>query len=183
MIPVKVLKITYQPADKSYAVILKDPKGNNTLPIIIGSFEAQSIALAIEFIATPRPLTHDLICDVINSIDAKLKSVQILRLKDGVFYAQIEIQNDKSKISSIDARPSDAIALALRLEVPIMVSPKIFKDSSLLKGITKVENSFYRNDIEKLHLKDLEAKLKLAIDEEDYEIAAKLRDTISRLKL
>ena len=83
MIPVKVIKISYHPTSRSYAVILKEITGEKCLPVIVGSFEAQSIALAIESVDTPRPLTHDLICDVLTGIDSLLKTVRINSLEDG----------------------------------------------------------------------------------------------------
>ena len=93
MIPLKVIKISYDSTAKTYAVILKEITGSKCLPIIIGSFEAQSIALALESIDSPRPLTHDLICDLINTDNGSLKSVRINNIKDGVFYAQLEIES------------------------------------------------------------------------------------------
>ena len=90
MIPVKVEKISYHPSSRSYAVLLKDENSNLVLPILVGSFEAQSMALAIEVITTPRPLTHDLICDMINKVHADLISVNISQLNDidGIAYNQ-----------------------------------------------------------------------------------------------
>jgi len=180
MIPVKVIKISYHPTSRSYAVILKEITGKKCLPVIVGSFEAQSIALAIELVDTPRPLTHDLICDVITGIDSLLKTVRINSLEDGVFYAQMEIESERLGDRIIDARPSDAIAVALRMNTPIFVSSKVLKEA----GVT--ENSLTNNEpkakTSTISLKTLKEKLKNAIEEEDYEIAAKLRDRISDLE-
>ncbi len=131
MIPVKVLKISYHPPSRSYAVILKEITGKKCLPVIVGSFEAQSIALAIEVVDTPRPLTHDLICDVITGIDGSLKTVRVNHLQDGVFFAQLELESDDFGNRVIDARPSDAIAVALRMNTPILVAPKVIKEAGV----------------------------------------------------
>ena len=112
MIPVKVEKISYHPSSRSYAVLLKDEHSQLFLPILVGSFEAQSIALAIEVVDTPRPLTHDLICDLITKVDGKLLAVNISKLNDGVFYASLKISGDNFGTKTIDARPSDAISIA-----------------------------------------------------------------------
>ena len=179
MIPLKVLKISYNPSSKNYAVILKEIDGEMCVPVIIGSFEAQSIALAIEVIETPRPLTHDLICDIINTIDWELNSVKINELEDGIFYSKIEMKTKKSKIYCIDARPSDAIAIAIRLDIPILISPDILNEAGIK------ENQLSKEKLEKrstISLRSLKERLKLAIDEEEYEKAAKIRDTISKLE-
>ena len=170
MIPVKVLKISYHPESRSYAVILKEISGEICLPVIVGSYEAQSIALAIEVVETPRPLTHDLICDVITGIDGSLKTVRVSHLTDGVFYAQMELESDVIGNRIIDARPSDAIAGALRMKAPILVAPRVLKDAK--KPRKKPEYS----------LEALKDKLKEAVEEEEYEFAAKLRDKISSLE-
>ena len=127
MIPVKVTKISYHSESKSYAVILKEITGEKCLPVIVGSFEAQSIALAIETVDTPRPLTHDLICDLISGVDGVLNAVRINSLDEGVFFSQLEIESIKLGKRIIDARPSDAIAIALRMDTPILVAKKVLR--------------------------------------------------------
>ena len=121
MIAVKVNKISFHPPSRSYAVILKEIDGERRLPVIVGAFEAQSIALALEYMETPRPLTHDLIGNIIKGIGSKLKTVKITTLKEGVFFASLEISGDGIGERSIDSRPSDALAVALRLQAPILV--------------------------------------------------------------
>ena len=180
MIPVKVIKISYHPTSRSYAVILKEITGEKCLPVIVGSFEAQSIALAIESVDTPRPLTHDLICDVLTGIDSLLKTVRINSLEDGVFYAQMEIESDSFGNRIIDARPSDAIAVALRMNTPILVSSKVLKEASVSED--SLSNDTPKAKKSTISLKSLKEKLKSAIEEEEYEIAAKLRDKISDLE-
>ncbi len=180
MIPVKVLKIYYHPPSRSYAVILKEITGKKCLPVIVGSFEAQSIALAIEVVDTPRPLTHDLICDVITGIDGSLKTVRVSHLKEGVFFAQLELESDDFGSRVIDARPSDAIAVALRMNTPILVAPKVIEEAGVDEETLKEDTPIEKKP--DLSLKILKEKLRDAIEEEKYEIAAKLRDKISELE-
>ena len=178
MIPLKVIKISYDSTGKTYAVILKEITGSKCLPIIIGSFEAQSIALALESIDSPRPLTHDLICDLINTDNGSLKSVRINNIRDGVFYAQLEIESNTFGSKIIDSRPSDAITIALKMNKPILVPMPIIEKAILL------EDSFV-DDNEKsinLSLSTLKERLESAIEEEEYETAAKLRDKIIDLE-
>ncbi len=178
MIPVKVEKISYHASNRSYAVLLKEISGERLLPVVVGSFEAQSIALALEVVETPRPLTHDLICEMIQGIDATLKTVKINNLNDGVFYARIEIEGADFGFRSIDARPSDAIAVALRLNTPILVSADVIKEAGVYKEEIKVERTLKTPEFT---LQDLQEKLQNAVEKEEYERAAKLRDKINEI--
>ncbi len=180
MIPVKVTKISYHSESKSYAVILKEITGEKCVPVIVGSFEAQSIALAIETVDTPRPLTHDLICDVITGVDSVLNTVRINGLEEGVFFAQLEIESTTFGKRNIDARPSDAIAIALRMDTPILVANKVIDEAGVLEESIEQEKPSKKKN--QLSLKTLKNRMQSAIDEEEYEIAAKLRDKISRLE-
>ena len=180
MIPVKVTKISYHSESKSYAVILKEITGEKCLPVIVGSFEAQSIALAIETVDAPRPLTHDLICDVITGVDSVLNTVRINGLEEGVFFAQLEIESTTLGKRNIDARPSDAIAIALRMDTPILVANKVIDEAGVLEESIEQEKPSKKKN--QLSLKTLKNRMQSAIDEEEYEIAAKLRDKISRLE-
>ena len=180
MIPVKVEKISYHPSSRSYAVILKDEVSNLFLPILVGSFEAQSIALALEVVDTPRPLTHDLICDLITKVEAKLCAVNISQLSDGVFFASLKIKSKSFGTKNIDARPSDAISIALRLSTQIYVTPDIIKEAGVRKSEIVSDNK--QTILPKYSIQDLETKLKKAVDEEEYEKAAKIRDKIKDLE-
>jgi hypothetical protein len=164
----------------SYAVILQEITGERCLPVIVGSFEAQSIALAIEVVDTPRPLTHDLICDMITGINGELKTVKINNLSDGVFYAKMELETLEIGQKTIDARPSDAIAVALRMNTPILVAPDVMTEASVLEQ-TLTEDKAPNKKI-KLSVDVLKEKLKSVIEKEEYEIAAKLRDKISEME-
>jgi len=179
MIPVKVEKISYHPSSRSYAVLLKDERSDLFLPILVGSFEAQSIALAIEVVDTPRPLTHDLICDLITKVDGKLLAVNISKLNDGVFYASLKLSGDNFGTKTIDARPSDAISIALRLNAQIYVTAEVIEEAGI--GEDEVISD-KQNILPKYSVEDLEIKLKKAVEEEEYEKAARIRDKIKDLE-
>ncbi len=178
MIPVKVQKITYYHPNRSYAVILKELDGDRRLPVLIGAFEAQSIAMAMEYLETPRPLTHDLITNLIKGIDANLSAVKIIKLKDGVFYSILDIQSNKIGQREIDSRPSDALAIALRMHAPILVSTEIMNEAIILeKDLQNIEDEIDQEPM----IETLEKQLKKAIDEEEYEVAARIRDKIKKI--
>ena len=179
MIPVKVEKISYHPSSRSYAVLLKDERSDLFLPILVGSFEAQSIALAIEVVDTPRPLTHDLICDLITKVDGKLLAVNISKLNDGVFYASLKLSGDNFGTKTIDARPSDAISIALRLNAQIYVTPEVIEEAGVEENEVVSDK---QNILPKYSVEDLEIKLKKAVEEEEYEKAARIRDKIKDLE-
>jgi bifunctional DNase/RNase len=181
MIPVKVNKISYHSKSKSYAIVLKEIEGKRCMPVIIGSFEAQSIALAIEEIQTPRPLTHDLICDFISAVDVSLKAIKIYSLNEGVYFAKIIIISEHMGEKIIDARPSDAIAVALRMHTPILVSKKVFDKVSVEEKLLFQEKE--RKKIKKDPLPELKREMELAIEKEEYELAAELRDKINNLEV
>ena len=127
-IQVDILGLSTNPASGgAYALILKEVGGNRRLPIIIGAAEAQSIALEMEGIKPPRPLTHDLIKSIITSFGAELSDIIIDELRDGTFYAKLNIDSQ-----TIDSRPSDAIALAVRYGVQIFVAEAVMDEASFL---------------------------------------------------
>ncbi|RMF07195.1 MAG: bifunctional nuclease family protein, partial [Candidatus Neomarinimicrobiota bacterium] len=167
-ITVKVDRITFHTPSRSYAAVLKEVDGDRLLPVIIGAFEAQSIALALEYMETPRPLTHDLIGNIIQSFRYKLSGVKITDLVDGVFYARMEIAGKGEEPREIDARPSDAIAVALRLSAPIIVSEKVMEEAAVVEPIDE-EGATSREEDTKPPLEILEEKLKEAVQQENYE--------------
>ncbi|MDC0215082.1 bifunctional nuclease family protein [Candidatus Marinimicrobia bacterium] len=171
-------KISFHPPSRSYAVILTEINGERKLPVIVGSFEAQSIALAMEAMETPRPLTHDLIGLLINEIDANLVAVRITNIEDGIFYASLDINGEITGKRSIDSRPSDAIAVGLRMKAPIMISDELFEEA----GLSESEYVSSKNSDKVLSVKELEDRLQIAVDNEKYEVAAKIRDQINDLK-
>ena len=178
MIPVKVQKISFHPPSRSYAVILSEINGTRKLPVIVGAFEAQSIALALESMNTPRPLTHDLIGLLIKEVEANLVSVRITNLEEGVFYATLDINGKITGKRSVDSRPSDAIAVGLRMQAPIMIAEKLFDEA----GIEDVHDDTPGETSSSFSVKELEDRLQVAVEGEKYEIAAKIRDQIKELK-
>jgi len=166
----------------AYALILKEINGNRRLPIIIGAFEAQSIALEMEGIKPPRPLTHDLIKNILDSMGTDLAEIVISELKDGTFYAKLALDSQE-----VDARPSDAIALAVRYGAPIFVAEKVMEEAGFLPENEEQETADSNapakpKDARLTKLEALRAQLMDAIEREDYEKAALLRDEIRKLE-
>ena len=172
----------------AYALILTEADGNRRLPIIIGSFEAQAIALELENIKPPRPMTHDLLKNFLLSYDTELKHIYINELSEGTFYAQIVCDRD-NQLLEIDARPSDAIALAVRFNAPIFVNPEVLDEAGISTDPEpqEAEDAFGVEESEPgqkelSQLEKLEVELKTAVETENYEKAAKIRDRISKMK-
>ena len=131
-VQVDILGLSTSPSSGgAYALILKEMNGNRRLPIIIGAFEAQSIALEMEGIKPPRPLTHDLMKNIIDTFGVSLQDVYINELRDGTFYAKITIEG-VSDSQEVDSRPSDAIALAVRYGVPIFVAEEVLNEAGIV---------------------------------------------------
>lgn len=190
------LSPTPAPGGGGYALILKEIGGERRLPIIIGSFEAQHIALELEGIKPPRPLTHDLIKNIIEQLGFSISYVYINELRDGTFFAKIKM--DVGSVDEIDSRPSDAIALALKFAVPIYVNEEVMNEvaflpdkegdeenptDDLFKPAETAETQEKITDPYTRKLNKLQTDLKTAIDSEDYEKAASLRDEIKKLEL
>jgi hypothetical protein len=189
-VQVDILGLSTNPASGgAYALILKEVNGNRRLPIIIGAAEAQSIALEMEGIKPPRPLTHDLIKNIITSFGAELANIIIDELRDGTFYAKLNIADNQL----IDSRPSDAIALAVRYGVHIYVAASVMDEASFLPEeeegeeqttLPKKEKTKQSSPAPKLSkLEQLRVQLKEAIDKENYEKAGQLRDEIRKLEM
>ena len=178
MIPVKIEKISYYHPNRSYAIILKELDGERKLPVLVGAYEAQSIAMAMEYMDTPRPLTHDLIVNLINGIEGKLSSVKITKLEDGVFFSILDIQSNDLGHREIDSRPSDALAVALRMHSPILVANDIMEEAFILENETeRIDNDLQQEP----EIQLLERQLQKAIDKEEYEMAARIRDKINEI--
>jgi len=186
---VDILGLSTSPASGgAYALILREVNGNRRLPIIIGASEAQSIALEMEGIKPPRPLTHDLMKNIITAFGAELSDIIIDELRDGTFYAKLNIDSQQ-----IDSRPSDAIALAVRYGVQIYVAATVMDEAAFVPEEEEDEQapparqqkikaqqppSSKGSKLEQLH-----QQLKEAIEKENYEKAASLRDEIRKLEL
>lgn len=169
----------------AYALILSEVDGNRRLPIIIGTFEAQAIALELESIKPPRPMTHDLLKNMVLSFNSNVEQVIINDLNEGTFFAQIHCKRDDD-IFELDARPSDAIALAIRFGAPIFVNSKVLDEAGIQtdEASEKSSKSASREEggREMTQMEALETELKTAIETENYEKAAKIRDQINKLK-
>jgi len=134
MVSVGLYKIIMHENKHDQIIILKEKEGQRQIPIIIGVAEAAAIKMKVSNIRPPRPLTHDLLKNVIEQMGARLESVIINKLEGNTFYAQLLIRTAEEKIINIDARPSDSIALALRMEAPIFVEEEVFKKLQFLNG-------------------------------------------------
>ncbi len=178
LIAVRVDRVTLDTQTNRFVVILKDDVNGRWLPIVVGNTEAQAIALQLENITPPRPLTHDLIKNLLDSLEAKVARVVVNDLRENTYYALISLKLNGNQ-REIDARPSDAIALALRMQAPIFVAEEVMKKASVY------EKEPIHQDIPTPELDDLE-KLELemqkAINDERYEDAARIRDEIKKLK-
>ncbi len=125
----KVRGLMFDPYNNAYIVILRDEENNEVLPIWVGKPEANAISFALEGILTPRPMTHDLIKNLLDAIDAKLISIVVTDLKENTYFAKLHLLHGDSEVTA-DARPSDAIALALRAEAPIFATESVIKKHS-----------------------------------------------------
>src|SRR5580698_5375548 len=129
-VEMKIRGLMMDPVTNMPIVVLKDVQGQAILPIWVGVYEANAIALEIEKVQTPRPMTHDLLKNVLTGLDVHVQRVVVCDLKDDTFYALIWIERE-GQIISLDSRPSDALALALRLDCPIFVSDEVLKNSKI----------------------------------------------------
>lgn len=198
LVRLNIKGISYsQTQNGAYALILNEVEGDRKLPIVIGAFEAQSIAIALEKeIRPPRPLTHDLFKNFSDRFDIVVKQVIIHKLVDGVFYSSLICERDKIE-EIIDARTSDAIALALRFKAPIFTYKNILDKAGIYLKVNpnkdNEDDSILVDDmvVEELEgaseesykgktLEELNSLLDEAVNNEDYEKAAKIRDEISK---
>jgi hypothetical protein len=167
----------------AYAMLLGEVNGNRKLPVIIGSSEAQATVISLTRAKTPRPLTHDLFATALQAMGAKLMRVLIYRVADGVFYSYIYIRHGE-EIIRIDSRTSDAVALAVRLKAPVLIYESIL-DQECIKvavdlGFPDVESVPHKP---KPSIEELQKKMEKAVAEENYELAASLRDEIRTLRV
>ncbi|HED08700.1 MAG TPA: hypothetical protein ENI57_11330 [Ignavibacteria bacterium] len=185
----EILGLSSSPATGgAYAILLKGKDSPRRLPIIIGAFEAQAIALEIEGINPPRPLTHDLLKQVIDTLGGTVSEIIIDELRENTFFAKI-ILEVSALTYEIDSRPSDAIALAVRTKAPIFVAESVMEAAAFVptteqgnetKDELAGEENFNASSKES-QIASLQSKLREAIETEEYERAAKLRDDIQRL--
>ena len=203
LIRLTIDRISYsQNTNGAYALLLNEKNGERKLPIVIGGFEAQSIAVALEKeIKPPRPLTHDLFKNFSDCFEINLKQVIIHKLVDGVFYSSLICERDKIE-EIIDARTSDAIALALRYNAPIFAYDSILKKAGFSAKISenfnkiktqedkwlenfisdKINKNDQKYDLKKLSVNKLKSLLTKLVSKEKYEKAALIRDELSKRK-
>lgn len=200
-VKLNVLGISYsQTQSGAYALVLAEEEGTRRIPIIVGGFEAQAIAIELEGLNPPRPLTHDLFKKFSDSFGIHLLEVNIHKLEEGVFFANVLFDNGDKEIS-LDARTSDAIALALRFKCPIYTTEEIVEKAGIVldfeqasgeeesgtkePGVTKekdmgMQKPAKRSDLSAHTVDELKAMLDKAITNENYEKASEIRDEISR---
>lgn len=191
-IKVEVLGISYSTQigqNIPFIVILGIAKERVRIPIIIGQSEAQSIAVALDKVTTPRPLSHDVFTSLTSNFDIYIKEVVIYKYSEGVYYAKMVCYNEDKEMD-IECRPSDGIAIALRLNRPIYTYQEIFDQA----GISIDDNNKNKNEeknidaeeentpIEELNIKQLQKRLSKAIEDENYELAATISKRIKELE-
>ncbi|HMK30368.1 MAG TPA: bifunctional nuclease family protein [Terriglobales bacterium] len=155
-VEMKIRGLMMDPVTNMPVVILKDVGGDAVLPIWVGIYEANAIALEIEKIATPRPMTHDLLKNLLIGVDAQVRKVVVNDLRDDTFFAVIWLERNGGQIVSIDSRPSDALALALRVDCPIYVEDEVLKTSKVASAVSdKISSEELRKWLENLGEEDL----------------------------
>ena len=197
LVELKIQGISYSDnTSGAFALILQETNGSRKLPIVIGGFEAQAIAIGLEKkIKTSRPLTHELFKSFAEKFGIKFNHVIISKLKDGVFFSNIVCENNDDVIK-IDSRTSDAIALSIRFNAPIFVKKDILDeagfddDEKYSEEINFTDNNFFKDensnksyikskDIKKISTNNIKKMLENSLQNEDYEMAAKLRDELN----
>jgi uncharacterized protein len=195
-VKLNILGLSYsQTQTGAYALVLSEAEGTRRIPIIIGAVEAQAIAIQLEGLKPPRPLTHDLFLNVALAFNIEIKEVLIHKLEEGIFYAEIVCEQNKNRIR-VDSRTSDAIALALRFECPIYTTEEIMEKAGIImefeEGTEENENvessetkegTPVKINYAEYTLEELNDLLDAAISEEDYEKASQIRDEINKRKV
>ena len=200
IVELKIQGISYSDnTSGAFALILQETNGSRKLPIVIGGFEAQAIAIGLEKkIKTSRPLTHELFKSFADKFGIKLNHIIISKLKDGVFFSNIVCENNDD-IIKIDSRTSDAIALSIRFNIPIFVKKDILDeagfddDEKYSEEINFTDNNFFKDenpdksykkskDIKKISTNNIKKMLENSLQNEDYEMAARLRDELNSRK-
>ena len=186
LVKLQVNRISYsQNQSGAYALILDEVDGERKLPVIIGEFEAQSIAVALDDdIQLQRPFTHDLFRNFSTRFEIHIKRVIIQKLVDGVFYSSLICERDQIE-EIIDSRTSDAISLALRFHAPIFAHENVLEKAAVVidnKSLDKqtVNETIDTDDLHQLSVDELQARIQKALKKEEYELAVKLRDEIAK---
>ncbi|MDG1332394.1 MAG: bifunctional nuclease family protein [Crocinitomicaceae bacterium] len=190
-IKLEIVGLSYsQTQSGAYALVLSEVEGNRRLPIIIGGFEAQAIAIELEKMVPTRPLTHDLFKNFATTFNIQVKEVVIYNLVEGIFYSKLVCELN-GEVTEIDARTSDAIAIGVRFKCPVYTFENILSSAGILLDETSEigeEALFSESEepetpeetISTVSLEELETQLNQAIANEDYELASKIRDEINK---
>ncbi|MCY3999573.1 MAG: bifunctional nuclease family protein [Bacteroidetes bacterium] len=182
IIPVEIVGLsTSATSGGAFVLVLGEIGGNRKLPVVVGENEATAIVIGIEKKRPPRPMSHDLLCDLMEYAQIEVQDILIDAIDEGTFFAKIRFDQNGHQ-GMIDARPSDAVAIAVRLDVEILVAESVLDEASIVAGeedqpITHTPKQTH-SPIEKLEL-----KLERAIEEENYEEAARVRDELAKLKI
>ncbi len=194
-IQVDIIGLSTSPSSGgAYALVLGEVDGNRRLPIIIGAFEAQAIALELEKIQPPRPMTHDLLRDLFDAVQGDVIDIVIDELREGTFFAKIRYTVSGEE-GQLDCRPSDAVALAVRVDAPIFVAPMVLDEAGIPTDDEDMEGAPAPTSTPQVaeaaeeekpgaprsRVDEINAELEKAIADEDYEKAARLRDEINRM--
>jgi uncharacterized protein len=189
-IELTIVGLSYSQAQSnSYALVLGETNGKRRLPIVIGHYEAQAIALEIEKMKPSRPLTHDLFYNFAKTFGLNIIEVQITKFHEGIFYATLLCDNGLS-IHEIDSRTSDAVALSIRFHCPIYTTEDIMaqagivfeEEDQLVESDISTTNDDFISSLHNLSIAELEGELQQAVEDEDYERASQLRDEIRKRK-
>lgn len=193
-IKLNILGLSYsQTQSGAYALVLSEDDGNRRIPIIIGAVEAQAIAIQLEGLKPPRPLTHDLFLNTALAFNINVVEVFIHKLEEGIFYAELVCEQDGNQIT-VDSRTSDAVALALRFECPIYTTEEILDKAGIILDFEEEENEDEESsdkemvgpeededsDYSVYSTEELNTMLDKAVSEEDYEKASEIRDEIQK---
>ena len=189
-IKLEIVGLSYsQTQSGAYALVLSEVDGNRRLPIIIGGFEAQAIAIELEKMVPTRPLTHDLFKNFATTFNIGVKEVVIYKLVEGIFYSKL-ICEQNGETTEIDARTSDAIAIGVRFDCPVYTSESILSSAGILLDQESIEEDDMlteameeeapKDTLESASTEELDNQLNQAIANEDYELASKIRDEINK---
>lgn len=193
-IKLEIVGLSYsQTQSGAYALVLSEVEGNRRLPIIIGGFEAQAIAIELEKMVPTRPLTHDLFKSFAEAFTINVKEVIIYNLTEGIFYSKLVCEQN-GEVHEVDARTSDAIAIAVRFNCPVYTFEDILSSAGMLLDESNMDSDEFisetegkeeeeqptTNKLESLSMEELEKELELAIEQEDYEMASRIRDEINK---
>lgn len=172
---------TVAKTDKGNAVLVKPLESERAVPIFIGQLEAQSILIGLGKVPMPRPLTHDLFLSVLEQLEVQIERVEITELKDGTFFAKILMKHGGKQIN-VDARPSDALGIAARLRCPVYIADTVVEEAGIeINLITEDEAPASKESGAETERSRLETELAKAVEEENYEEAARIRDRLNQM--